>query len=208
LILKIEMSISMSSIENMIAILCAYLIGSISSAIIVCKIMGLPDPRTEGSKNPGATNVLRIGGKKAAFITLLGDALKGLIPVLIAKWYGFSDSTIALVAFAAFLGHLFPVFFNFEGGKGVATFIGCLLALSLPTACGWIATWLIVAFIFRYSSLAALTASFLVPFYMAYFEPIPVYILIVSLMAFILFIRHRQNMINLWRGKEKRIGKK
>jgi glycerol-3-phosphate acyltransferase PlsY len=198
----------MSSIENIIAILCAYLIGSISSAIIVCKIMGLPDPRSEGSKNPGATNVLRIGGKKAAFITLLGDALKGLIPVLIATWYGFSDTTIALVAFAAFLGHLFPVFFGFEGGKGVATFIGCLLALSLPAACGWIATWLIVAFIFRYSSLAALSASFLVPFYMAYFTPYPSYILIVSLMALILFIRHRQNIINLWQGKERRIGKK
>src|ERR1700733_13075915 len=107
-----------------IATFASYLMGSISSAIIVCKLMGLPDPRTQGSRNPGATNVLRIGGKKAALITLLGDLLKGFIPIIIAKWLGFDASVLGLIAFTAFLGHLFPIFFRFEGGKGVATAIG------------------------------------------------------------------------------------
>src|SRR5580700_11414323 len=110
--------------ETIIAILIAYLIGSISSARIVCKLMGLPDPRTQGSRNPGATNVLRIGGKKAAIITLLGDVLKGVIPIMAARWLGFDNNALALIAFAAFWGHLFPLFFRFEGGKGVATALG------------------------------------------------------------------------------------
>src|SRR3990167_5067564 len=141
------------SVQTVISIIIAYLFGSISSAILVCKIMGLPDPRTEGSRNPGATNVLRIGGKKAAAITLLGDMLKGVIPVLAAKWYGLDSLGLALVTFAAFIGHLFPVFFRLEGGKGVATLLGCLLALSLPAGLCWIATWLLMAAILRYSSL-------------------------------------------------------
>src|SRR5258708_38140208 len=113
-----------------IAVAISYLIGSISSAIIVCKIMRLPDPRTQGSHNPGATNVLRIGGKKAAVITLFGDLLKGVIPVLAAKCLNFDALTLSLIAFAAFIGHIFPIFFRFEGGKGVATALGCLLALN------------------------------------------------------------------------------
>ena len=117
------------------AVLIAYLVGSISSAIIVCKMMGLPDPRSQGSRNPGATNVLRIGGKKAAAITLLGDMLKGYLPVLAAKLLGLDPLTIALVMFAAFIGHLYPLYFRFEGGKGVATLIGCLLALNWPAGC-------------------------------------------------------------------------
>src|SRR5690349_11346528 len=112
-------------LANIIAILIAYLFGSISSAIIVCKLMRLPDPRSQGSRNPGATNVLRIGGKKPAIITLLGDTVKGVIPVLLARWYGFPDDVLAFVAFAAFLGHIFPIYFRFEGGKGVATMLGC-----------------------------------------------------------------------------------
>ena len=154
---------------NLIATVIAYLIGSLSSAIIVCRAAGLPDPRTQGSKNPGATNVLRIGGKKAAAITLLGDLLKGVIPVLAAKWFGLNDMGLALVTFAAFFGHLFPIYFQFEGGKGVATLLGCLLALSWPTGLAWMATWFVVAVCFRYSSLSSLVASVFAPFYIWYF---------------------------------------
>jgi len=193
------------TIETIIAILSAYLIGSISSAILICRLIGLPDPRTQGSGNPGATNVLRVGGKKAAAVTLLGDALKGLIPVLAAKWYGLDDAGLSLVAFAAFIGHLFPIFFYFKGGKGVATLIGCLLAVSWPAGLCWIATWLTMTFIFRYSSLSALTASVLTPFYIWYFTNSTALILGFSLMSLILIYRHRSNITNLMTGKEKKI---
>src|SRR5437016_5515458 len=135
-------------IELIAAAIIAYIFGSLSSAIIVCKLMGLPDPRTQGSNNPGATNVLRIGGKKAAAITLIGDMLKGLAPVLIVKILGMPFMVIAVAGLAAFIGHLFPVFFSFKGGKGVATALGCLLAISLPAALSWSVTWLLVALIF------------------------------------------------------------
>lgn len=198
----------MFTLEMAVAIYCAYLFGSISSAIIVCKIMQLPDPRTQGSRNPGATNVLRIGGKKAAIITLLGDMLKGVIPVLVARWYGFDTLTLSLVAFAAFLGHLFPIFFRFEGGKGVATALGCLLALSWPTGLAWIATWMFIAFLFRYSSLAALISSLLAPIYIGLFTHNLTYIIVVALMSLILIIRHRSNIAKLIAGKESKIGSK
>lgn len=198
----------MFNLEIAVAIYIAYLLGSLSSAIIVCKLMGLPDPRTQGSRNPGATNVLRIGGKKAAALTLFGDVLKGFLPVLLAKWYGFPAYVIALIAFAAFLGHLFPIFFRFNGGKGVATAIGCLLALSWPVGLCWIATWLIIALLFRYSSLAALIASLLVPFYIWYFTHNKIYVMTIALMSLILIIRHRRNIANLINGKETKIGKK
>lgn len=193
--------------EMVIAILIAYLFGSLSSAIIVCKLMGLPDPRTRGSRNPGATNVLRIGGKNAAMITLLGDVLKGLIPVFIAKWYGLPAISIALVALAAFLGHLFPIFFRFEGGKGVATLLGCLLALSLPVGISWMATWLVVAILFRYSSLASLFASLLAPFYMWYFTGSLIYTITLAGMSIMLMYRHHHNIRSLIAGKEKKLGK-
>ena len=141
----------MFHLDTIIAILGAYLIGSISSAIVVSKLMGLPDPRTSGSGNPGATNVLRLGGKKAAIFTLIGDILKAVIPVLAAKWYGFDSLSLSLITFAAFLGHLYPIYFGFKGGKGVATAFGCLVALYWP----WFSfTKRIVnlAIIFRYSS--------------------------------------------------------
>lgn len=198
----------MLTLEMAVAIYCAYLFGSISSAIIVCRIMGLPDPRTQGSRNPGATNVLRIGGKKAALITLMGDVLKGVIPVLAAKWYGLDAVTLALVAFAAFLGHLFPIFFRFEGGKGVATALGALLALSWPTGLCWIATWLLVALLFRYSSLAALVASLLAPAYIGFFTHNLTYVVVIALMSLILIIRHRGNIAKLIAGKESKIGRK
>lgn len=185
----------------------AYLFGSLSSAILVCKAMGLPDPRTAGSKNPGTTNVLRIGGKKAAFITLLGDMLKGFIPVIIAKWYDLSDIGVAIVAFAAFIGHLYPLYFRFKGGKGVATLFGCLLAISWPAGLSSLVTWLLVAILFRYSSLAALIASILAPFYIWFFTQNANYTTATAVMILFLIYRHRSNIKHLLAGKEHKIGK-
>lgn len=198
----------MISIYIAIASSIAYLFGSLSTAILVCKIMGLPDPRSQGSNNPGATNVLRIGGKKAALITLLGDMLKGVIPVLAAKWYGLPPIGLALVSLAAFLGHLYPIFFHFKGGKGVATALGCLLALSLTTGIAWIATWLIIAVLFGYASLASLIASLFAPIYIGYFTGDLYYALIIALMSMLLIYRHRTNIVNLLIGKESKIGRK
>ncbi len=193
--------------DTIIAVIIAYLIGSISSAIIVCKLMRLPDPRTEGSQNPGATNVLRIGGKKAAVITLLGDVLKGVIPVLAAKWYGLDILGLSMVTLAAFLGHLYPIFFGFQGGKGVATALGCLAALAWPVGLSLAVTWLIIAIIFRYSSLAALVASVLSPIYTWYFTNWD-YTIMALIMSSLLIYRHRQNIRNLLSGKEDKIGTK
>lgn len=186
-------------------ILIGYLFGSISSAIIVCKLMDLPDPRLQGSRNPGATNVLRIGGKTAAFLTLFGDVLKGLIPVLLAKWWMGTVHVLALIALAAFLGHLYPLFFRFEGGKGVATLIGCLFALSWQIGCIFLAIWLMVAVLFRYSSLAALTATLFAPLYTWHYTNL-FCADIVAIMAVLLFYRHRENIRNLLNGDEKKIG--
>ena len=166
--------------------------------------MGLPDPRNQGSGNPGATNVLRFGGKKAAIITLIGDVIKGVIPVLAAKWYGLDTLALSLVAFAAFVGHLFPVFFRFQGGKGVATAFGCLVSLSWPLGLSLLATWLIIALIFRYSSLAALLAAAAAPFYAWYFTQID-YIVTTSLISLLLIYRHQKNIYNLITGKERKI---
>lgn len=190
---------------TIIAFIIAYLVGSISSAIIICKIMGLPDPRTQGSRNPGATNVLRLGGKLPALLTLLGDVLKGTIPVLLAKWYGFPLQAAALVAFGAFLGHLYPIFFQFEGGKGVATALGGFLALApLPGLC-WIVTWLIIIGFFGYASLASLFTSILAPFYLWFFTRNLPATLIIALMSILIILRHYENIINLIKGKEKKI---
>lgn len=198
----------MISMTTVTSIIIAYLFGSLSSAIIVCRLFRLPDPRTEGSQNPGATNVLRIGGKVPAILTLLGDTLKGVIPVLIAKWLGMNDTTLALVAFAAFIGHLYPIFFGFTGGKGVATLIGCLLALSLPTGLAWLATWLLVALLFRYSSLAALTATLLAPIYIWYFTKNGIYVETLCVIAVFVFVRHKSNIVKLMKGEESKIGRK
>jgi glycerol-3-phosphate acyltransferase PlsY len=194
-------------LESIMAILIAYLCGSISSAVVTCKIMGLADPRTQGSHNPGATNVLRIGGKKAAVITLIGDTLKGVIPVLAAKWMGFDTLTLSFVTSAAFFGHLYPLFFHFKGGKGVATAGGCLTALSWPVGTALIGTWLLAAVIFRYSSLAALIAAIAAPFYAWYFTNID-YTVMASVISLLLIYRHRKNIQNLVHGKEDKIGKK
>jgi acyl phosphate:glycerol-3-phosphate acyltransferase len=186
----------------------AYLLGSISSAIIVCRILGLPDPRGEGSGNPGATNVLRIGGKKAAAITLIGDMLKGLVPVLLAKLLGVSIAAQAVVAVAAFLGHLYPIFFGFRGGKGVATALGVLLGLHWPVGLLTMATWLLIAKVFKISSLAALLSLLVAPVYIWWLVPEPSLIIAMLFMLILLFWRHRSNIQNLLKGTEGHIGDK
>jgi glycerol-3-phosphate acyltransferase PlsY len=189
-------------------IVVAYLFGSISTAIIVARLMGLPDPRTQGSGNPGATNVLRIGGKKAAAITLLGDTLKGLLPVLLARALGAADAVLAAVAFAAFIGHLFPIFFGFKGGKGVATALGVLLGLAWPVAVAVAATWLFMAKVFKISSLSALTAAALAPLYMWLLADRPGFLVMSVAMSLILIARHKSNIEKLLRGEEGKIGQK
>jgi glycerol-3-phosphate acyltransferase PlsY len=202
----------MNALSSVLAVVAAYLIGSISFAVVVSKAMGLADPRSYGSKNPGATNVLRTGNKAAAALTLAGDALKGLVAVLLAKAlaarFGFGDGTIALVALAAFVGHLFPVFHRFQGGKGVATAAGVLLALHPLLGLGTLATWLLIAFFFRYSSLAALVAAVFAPlWYLFLFQPDPI-AAAVAVMSVLLLWRHGTNIQNLLAGKESRIGQK
>lgn len=193
-------------LDTIAAILIAYLIGSISSAVLACKLMGLPDPRKEGSGNPGATNVLRIGGKKAAIITLLADILKGVIPVFAAKWYGLDNFELSLVAFAAFLGHLYPIFFRFQGGKGVATAFGCLMVLSWAAGLSLVFIWLAMAMIFRYSSLASITAALLAPFCMWYFTQWNYFMMVCAISAFLIY-RHRHNIQRLLVGKESKMGR-
>ena len=183
----------------------AYLFGSVSSAIIICRLLKLPDPRSQGSGNPGATNVLRIGGKKAAAATLAGDMLKGLIPVLIARAAGADVTVQAVVALAAFLGHLYPLFFRFQGGKGVATALGVLLGLHWPVGLMTIGTWLVVAKVFNISSLAALTAMLLTPAYLWWLKPEPPLLVAIGFMTVLLFWRHRSNIHNLIKGEESRI---
>lgn len=197
-----------NNIEIIIVIIIAYLFGSVSSAIIICKIMGLPDPRSLGSLNPGATNVLRIGGKKAAAITMIGDVLKGVIPVLLAKWLGLAPIGIALTAFAAFLGHLYPLFFGFVGGKGVATLIGGLLAISWPTGICFLLTWLIITLLFRYVSLASIAAAMLAPIYLWFFTHDLAYVIVAILMALMVIYRHKTNITNLRNGTENKISNK
>lgn len=198
----------MLTIALIAAIIFSYLFGSLSSAIIVCRIMRLPDPRTQGSQNPGATNVLRIGGKKAAAITLLGDTLKGFIPVFVAKCIGIESLGLGLVMLAAFIGHLYPIFFRFEGGKGVATLIGCLIALSLPVALCWIATFAIVVAVFRYVSLGSLIATVFAPFYVWFFMDDTSLAVITAVMTLLLIYRHHSNIKKLWKGQESKLGKK
>lgn len=184
---------------------CAYLLGSLSTAIIVCRLMGLPDPRSQGSKNPGATNVLRYGGKKAAAITLAGDALKGVIPVLIAQALQQDAAQLAVIGIAAFLGHLYPVFFGFKGGKGVATAFGVLMAMAWPVGLALLATWLVMAFLFKISSLSALTAAILAPVYFWLMTPHREWVIMAAAISLLLIWRHRSNIVNLIRGKEDKI---
>jgi acyl phosphate:glycerol-3-phosphate acyltransferase len=200
-----------------LAALAAYLVGSLAFAVIVSRLMGLSDPRTFGSRNPGATNVLRSGSKAAAIVTLLLDALKGLVPVLLVKAlgkaHGLEDGTIALVGLAAFLGHLYPVFFRFQGGKGVATFIGVVFGIDWVLGVATGLTWLIIAFFFRYSSLASLVSAAFAPVYylmghgVAWYAERPI-ALALGVMALLLAWRHRENILRLLEGKESRLGAK
>lgn len=184
-------------------VLLAYLTGSVSSAIIVCKMMGLADPRENGSGNPGATNVMRIGGKKAAAITLVGDALKGLVPVLLAKALGVDSLLLSLVVFAAFLGHLYPVFFGFKGGKGVATSLGVTLGVNGLLGLSVAATWFAVYKMGKISSLAALVAATLTPLYVWLIVGDDVnMIAIFALISVILLWRHKSNIQRLLAGQE------
>ena len=188
-----------------VLIIGAYLVGSISSAIIVCKLMGLPDPRTQGSKNPGATNVLRIGGKKAAAITLLGDALKGFVPVFLALYLKLSPLVLALTGLAAFLGHLYPLFFGFKGGKGVATALGVQFGWSWMIGGSVALIWLFVAKVLNISSLAALVSMALAPVIVWFFSPAPELSVAQVVISTILFWRHRSNIQNMLQGKEGKI---
>lgn len=193
-------------------ILIAYLIGSLSFAVIVSKAFGLPDPHTYGSGNPGATNVLRTGNKLAAVLTLIGDGAKGWLAVFLARafaWrFGVDDIGIAAAALAVFVGHLWPVFFRFQGGKGVATAAGILFALDWRIGLGTLATWLIIAFFFRYSSLAALAAAAFAPFFTALVLGFDVYAAAVLAIAVLLVWRHAGNIRKLCAGTESRIGQK
>lgn len=195
----------------------AYLVGSLSFAVIVSRLMGLDDPRTYGSQNPGATNVLRSGNKQAAMATLLFDALKGYFPVLLVKLYGpafgLDDRAVALVALAAFIGHLWPVFFAFKGGKGVATAAGILFGVEPLLGAAVMGTWLIVAFFFRYSSLAALAASLFAPAYYLFgnqmaWQTSDAELLAVTVMSALLLMRHKDNIVRLVAGQESKIGSK
>jgi glycerol-3-phosphate acyltransferase PlsY len=206
-----------SVLYPLLATVAAYLIGSLSFAVIVSRVMGLNDPRTYGSKNPGATNVLRSGSKAAAVVTLLLDALKGWFPVVAIKWwgqpYGLEEGAMALAGMAAFLGHLYPVFFRFVGGKGVATALGVIVATS-----GWLGlavglTWLIIAYFFRYSSLASLVAAVFAPVYYALGDGVAwgmdkSLLLSTALMSLMLIWRHAENISRLVKGTESKLGKK
>jgi glycerol-3-phosphate acyltransferase PlsY len=185
----------------------AYLLGSISSAIIVCRLMGLPDPRTLGSNNPGATNVLRIGGKKAAAITLFGDMLKGLIPVLVAHLFDATALILALTAMAAFLGHLYPLFFGFQGGKGVATALGVQFGLHWAIGGSVALIWLFMAKVVNISSLAALVSMALAPFIVWYFSRAEELVIMQVALTLILIWRHRSNIRNMLEGSEGQISK-
>ena len=199
------------------AVIAAYLIGSLAFAVIVSRLMGLHDPRSYGSKNPGATNVLRSGNKAAAVVTLLLDALKGWLPVVLVKWlgadYGLGGGTVAAVGLAAFLGHLYPVFFSFKGGKGVATAAGVLIGISWVLGLATLATWLIVAYFSRYSSLASLAAAVFSPLYYLFGDRAAWYVdkrivMMLVVISALLIYRHRDNINKLLKGTESRLGAK
>ena len=206
------MTQTMTTILPLLAVLGAYGVGSLSFAVIVSRLMGLSDPRTYGSGNPGATNVLRSGNKAAAVLTLVLDALKGYVPVALVVFfggrYGLGEGTVALVALAAFLGHLWPVFFRFKGGKGVATAAGALLGIDPLLGGATLATWLIIAAFFRYSSLASIVAAAFAPFWQLLtvgFGPIALALVVMSLL---LVWRHSGNIRKLVAGTENRLGQK
>lgn len=183
--------------------LCAYLLGSLSAAILFCRLFGLPDPRSEGSRNPGATNVLRIGGKWPALAVLIFDMLKGMLPVWAGYYLGLTHFELGMVALAACLGHIFPVFFNFKGGKGVATAFGAIAPIAWGVAGSMLGTWLLVFLVSGYSSLSAVVTALLVPFYVWWFKP--EFTFPVALVCCLLIYRHHVNIQRLWRGEEDKV---
>lgn len=193
-------------------IIAAYLMGSVSFALVTSKIFGLDDPRTYGSGNPGATNVLRTGNKLAALLTLLGDAAKGRLAFFLASWlagsFGVGNLGLAGVALAVFLGHLFPVFAKFQGGKGVATALGVLLGISPMLGLFILLTWIVVAFLTRYSSLSALVSALLAPVYYGFMFRVDVFFYAICIISALLISRHRKNIANLLSGQESKIGSK
>lgn len=197
---------------TLLFVIAAYLIGSISFAVVMSRLFGLSDPRTYGSKNPGATNVLRSGNKKAAIATLIGDALKGWFAVWLAyrlaPQFGVREAGIAMVALAVFIGHLYPIFFKFVGGKGVATALGVLFGISVWLGLGTLVTWLVIAYAFRYSSLAALIAAIFAPFFYGLMNGVDEMFIAVLVMSALLIWRHSKNINNLLAGKESKIGSK
>ena len=195
-------------LEDLSLIIAGYLAGSVSTAVIVCRLMNLGDPRLGGSCNPGATNVLRLHGRKAAVLALAGDLAKGTLPVLLARYLGAADAIVALTGLAAFTGHLYPVFFGFRGGKGVATLFGVVIGASWLIALLFAATWMLVAAAFRYSSLASIVASLLIPVYAALLLPGDAYEIGFSVMVAMLIWRHRGNVRKLINGTESKIGKR
>jgi acyl phosphate:glycerol-3-phosphate acyltransferase len=194
------------------ALVAGYLIGSLSFAVIISRVMGLADPRSYGSKNPGATNVLRSGNRAAAILTLAFDALKGYVPVLLVLIYGprhgLGETTAAFVGLAAFVGHLWPVFFRFHGGKGVATAAGVLMAINPMLGLAVLASWLLIAVFFRYSSLASIVAAAFAPFYQALIWGVEPALLAIAIMSLLLIWRHEGNIKKLLAGKESRLGQK
>ena len=194
-------------IAAIVMIIIGYLAGSINSAIITCKLLGLPSPRSVGSGNPGATNVLRLGGKQAAIITLIGDALKGLVPVLIAYLLNLAPVYVALVAMSAILGHIFPIFFSFKGGKGVATLIGVMFGFSWIIGLFFLGIWLFTAFTTKYSSLSSILATVLIPVVVYFFYGTNSTI-VFAIVAVIVVLRHHQNIQRLIKGTESKIGQK
>jgi len=202
----------MDWLVSLAAVIAAYLVGSLSFAVIVSRAMGLADPRSYGSKNPGATNVLRSGNRWAAVITLALDALKGYVPVvlalLLAPRFGWGSGTVALCGLAAFLGHLWPVFFKFQGGKGVATAAGVLFGFNPLLGLATVATWVIIAAFFRYSSLASLAAAAFAPFYQLLIWEADAFALAIIVMSLLLVWRHAANISKLLAGTESKLGQK
>jgi glycerol-3-phosphate acyltransferase PlsY len=191
-------------ITIIILIVIAYLCGSLSSAIIVCKLLNLPDPRIEGSGNPGTANVLRIGGKKAAALVLLGDVLKGFIPVIVARIFNIEGIALGSIALAAVIGHIYPIFFRFKGGKGVATFLGTTFALSASVGIAFVLTWFIIALIFHYASLASLLSSALSIIYILVLGKFAYLIPLLAVVALIIW-KHTANIQRLLAGTETKI---
>lgn len=192
-------------IESALLVLGGYLLGSVACAVVVCRVMGMPDPRVGGSGNPGATNVLRLHGRVAAVLTLAGDMLKGLLPVLLARALDTPHWVVALTGVAAFTGHLYPVFFGFRGGKGVATMVGVLTGVHWVLGAAFVVTWLVMAALFRYSSLSALTAAVLTPVYAWFLLHETTFVFALGALAAVLIWRHRANIRNLVDGKEAKI---